>query len=124
MSDNTNPVIFTLTVTLINNVPDFNYTQDGKAVTGSVVANKSEVICYQLVDQTGKELKFIGAAFDTPFDNVIDSVRVSADGLQLELLDLDKTPGKTGFRFILSSHGSSLLISSPDPQVVNRGDEN
>ncbi|MCL1093109.1 DP-EP family protein [Shewanella kaireitica] len=116
-------VDFTLTVTLKNNVPDFNYTQNGLPVTGSVVANESEIIRYLLVDQTGKELKFIGAAFDTPFDNVIDNVNVSENGLELQLLDLDKTPGKTGFRFILSSIGSNLLISSPDPQVVNRGQD-
>lgn len=123
MPENTKVVEFTLTVTLKNNEPDFNYTQDGLPVTGSVVANTSEIISYQLIDQTGKDLKFIGAAFDTPFDNVIDNVNVSENGLELQLLDLDKTPGKTGFRFILSSIGSNLLISSPDPQVINQGEE-
>ncbi|MCL1057243.1 DP-EP family protein [Shewanella gelidimarina] len=124
MSDLTNIVDFVLTVSLNNNnVPQFNYTKGGKAVTGSLAANSAETIRYVLDDDTDMELKFVGAAFATPFDGVIEKVEVSSNGKQLDLIDLDKAPGKTGFRFILSSAKSSLLISSPDPEIVNRGTE-
>ncbi|ACJ27459.1 Conserved hypothetical protein [Shewanella piezotolerans WP3] len=119
---------FTLTVTLNKeDVPQFNYTQldNGQdvPVTGSFVVSTPTTIRYYLIDKTEKGLEFTGAAFTTPFDNVIDSVELGEDqrGPYIDLIDSDAQPGKTGFRFILSVKNSKLLMMSPDPEVINRG---
>ncbi len=124
MPNNTNLQIFTLTVTLNNdNVPQFNYSQDGSTVTGSFVVKEPTIIRYYLVDKTEKGLEFIGAAFTTPFDNVIDSVELGQDnkGPYIDLIDSDVIAGKTGFRFILSNQQNNLTVLSPDPEVINDG---
>lgn len=124
MSDNTNLVEFVLTVSLNNsNEPEFNYTRDGAAVTGDFVVEQEQTISYQLIDQTNKGLKFTGAAFEKPFNKVIDDVWLQSNGQQINLLDLDKVVGKTSFRFVLSNNGNSLLLLSPDPVIINRGTE-
>ncbi|RPA55719.1 DP-EP family protein [Shewanella vesiculosa] len=113
---------FNLTVTLgDNNVPVFTYTNfDGSPVCGNVVINQYSTISYQLIDKTGKELKFVGAAFTTAFDKIIDAITISSDGTLIQLTDLDETPGNTGFQFVLSNTSNTLLILSPDPEVINR----
>ncbi|PKG58716.1 DP-EP family protein [Shewanella sp. GutDb-MelDb] len=122
MPNNTTLIEFTLTVTLNNdNVPQFNYTQDGAPVTGSLVVNEHTTIRYHLVDHTEKGLTFVGAAFTTPFDNVIDSVELGNDSQFIDLVDSDAIVGKTGFRFILTNEQNSLMLLSPDPEIINRG---
>ncbi|MEZ9200526.1 DP-EP family protein [Shewanella sp. 10N.286.54.B9] len=129
MPNETKIVEFTLTVTLNNDeVPQFNYTQDedGKPipVTGSFVVSEPTTIRYYLVDKTEKGLEFTGAAFATPFDNIIDEVELGQDnrGSYIDLIDTDAKAGKTGFRFVLSNQQSNLMILSPDPEVINRGE--
>jgi hypothetical protein len=113
-------ILFNLTIILDNDVPIFTYTNlDGTEVCGNVVINQYSTISYQLIDQTGKGLKFVGAAFTTPFDKIIDAITISSDGSLIQLTDLDKTPGNTGFQFVLSNSNNTLLVLSPDPQVVN-----
>ncbi|PKH53849.1 hypothetical protein CXF83_20425 [Shewanella sp. Choline-02u-19] len=125
MPINTKLVQFKLTVSLNNdNVPQFNYTDEaGIPALGSVVVSEPTTIRYSLVDETGKGLKITGAAFTAPFNNVIDDVVVSADGMSIELIDYDAATGKTGFRFVLSAVDTRLMILSPDPEVINRGNE-
>ena len=121
MPNNTNLVEFVLTVSLNNdNEPEFNYTKDGIAVTGDFVVDQEQTISYQLIDKTNKGLKFTGAAFVKPFNKVIDDVWIQNNGQQINLLDLDKVVGKTSFRFVLSNSDNSLMILSPDPQIINR----
>jgi hypothetical protein len=112
---------FNLTITLNGkNVPVFTYTNlDGTDVCGNVVVNQYSTISYQLIDKTGKGLKFVGAAFTTPFDKIIDAITISSDGTLIQLTDLDETPGNTGFQFVLSNSSNTLQVLSPDPQVIN-----
>jgi hypothetical protein len=111
---------FNLTVILDNDVPIFTYTNlDGTAVCGNVVINQYSTISYQLIDKTGKGLKFVGAAFTTPFDKIIDAITISSDGSLIQLTDLDETPGNTGFQFVLSNSSNTLLVLSPDPEIIN-----
>ncbi len=122
MTENTNTIEFVLTVSLnSNNEPEFNYTKDGLAVTGDFIVEQEQTISYQLVDKTSKGLKFTGAAFDKPFNKIIDDVWIQNNGLQINLLDLDKVVGKTNFRFVLSNSENSLQLLSPDPVIINRG---
>jgi hypothetical protein len=114
-------ILFNLTITLDNDVPIFTYTNlDGTPKSGNVVINQYSTISYQLIDKTSKGLKFVGAAFTTPFDKIIDAITISSDGTLIQLTDLDETPGNTGFQFVLSNSSNTLLVLSPDPQVVNR----
>ncbi|MBB1317422.1 DP-EP family protein [Shewanella sp. SR43-4] len=112
---------FNLTITLGDkDVPVFTYTNiDGSPVCGNVVINQYSTISYQLIDKTGKGLKFVGAAFTTPFDGIIDAITISSDGTLIQLTDLDKTPGNTGFQFVLSNSCNTLQVLSPDPEIVN-----
>lgn len=112
---------FKLTVTLNKKeVPVFTYTNlDGSPVCGNVVVSQYNSISYQLIDKTGKGLKFVGAAFTTPFDNIINAITISSDGTLIQLTDLDETPGNTGFQFVLSNSSNTLQVLSPDPQVIN-----
>lgn len=117
-------VEFTLTVSLNKNgEPEFNYTQDGIPATGSFVVNGPTTVRYNLIDLTNKELVLIGAAFTNPFSNVIDTVKVTNDNdnQYIDLIDVDAAPGKTGFRFVLQPKNSTLLMLSPDPEIINRG---
>ena len=113
---------FNLTITLNDkDVPVFTYTNlDGTDVCGNVVVNQYSTISYQLIDKTGKGLKFVGAAFITPFDKIIDAITISSDGTLIQLTDLDETPGNTGFQFVLSNNCNTLQMLSPDPQIINR----
>ena len=121
---NNQNTIINVIVTLENNQPIFSYTDENNHPrSGDVIVTENAQIYYQLVDQTGKGLKFVGAAFSTPFDGVIDQVQVVNNGNTLQLNDNDQVIGNTEFRLILSNStvefGSHLLLS-PDPQVVNR----
>ena len=119
-----NIVEFTLTVSLNNdNIPEFNYSNAEGPATGSLVINTATTIRYNLVDNTNKGLTFSGAAFTTPFNNVIDDVVVSEDKMSIDLIDSNPAPGKTGFRFVLSAVDSRLMVLSPDPEIINRGDD-
>lgn len=126
MPDNTKLITFTLTVSLNSyNVPQFNYSQNGTPVTGSFVVEEPSTIRYYLVDHTEKGLEFVNAAFTTPFDNVIDNVELGQDtnGPYIDLIDIDAVAGKTGFRFVLSNQENDLLVLSPDPEIINRGNQ-
>ncbi|MGK0410326.1 MAG: hypothetical protein ACJASB_002502 [Shewanella psychromarinicola] len=114
-------ILFNLTITLDNDVPIFTYTNlDGTPKSGDVVINQYSTISYQLIDQTGKGLKFVGAAFTTPFDKIIDVITISSDGSLIQLTDLDEVPGNTSFQFVLSNTTNTLMLLSPDPEVINR----
>lgn len=87
--------------------------------SGNVAVTEAGTITYTLEDKTGKNLRFVGAGFTTPFDGIIDSVAVGNGGLTLTMEDSDKTAGKTKFQFVLSNTANTLLILSPDPEVKN-----
>lgn len=90
--------------------------------SGDITVTEASTITYKLVDNTGKGLKFIGAGFTTPFDGIIDAVTLSSDGQYLQLLDTDRTAGTTKFQFVLSNASNTLLVLSPDPEVINEPD--
>jgi hypothetical protein len=114
---------FNLTVTLENGEPFFSYTNhDGTPKSGDVIITKNCTITYQLIDQTGKGLRFVGAAFITPFDGIIDAVSICNNGSLIHLTDLDEVAGNTSFQFVLSNTSNTLLVLSPDPEVVNHPD--
>lgn len=108
-------------VTLENGEPVFIYTDaSGQQCQGDVTVTQAGTITYLLNDQTGKGLKFIGVGFVTPFDEVVDAVTISSDGMLVQLVDLDRTPGTTKFQFVLSNATNTLLILSPDPEIINK----
>lgn len=109
-----------VTITLDENkVPHFSYTkEDGSPSTGSVVVRHGQFITYQLVNSA--DFSFVGAGFSTPFDGIVDAMNVSADGQQLVLLDDNSVSGSTGFQLIFKDTINSLLLLSPDPQVINK----
>lgn len=103
------------------NEPVFSYTQNGEPTQGNVVVSVGQNIVYQLVNSAG--YSFVGAGFLTPNDGIIDEMEVSADGNELTLVDSDGTPGTTKFQLVLKNAQNSLYVISPDPQVLNKGDE-
>ena len=111
-------------ISLQNGEPIFNYqTVNGQPCDENVIVTQAGTLSYQLIDKTGKGLKFVGAAFVTPFDGIIDAVSISNDGQILQMIDLDRTTGNTEFQFVLTNTTNTLLVLSPDPQVVNKGEE-
>ncbi|MBB1363516.1 MULTISPECIES: DP-EP family protein [unclassified Shewanella] len=123
MSTTQDTTFFNLTVTLENGEPFFSYTNhDGTPKSGDVIITKNCTITYQLIDQTGKGLRFVGAAFITPFDGIIDAVSICNNGSLIHLTDLDEVAGNTSFQFVLSNTSNTLLVLSPDPEVVNHPD--
>lgn len=109
-----------VTVTLENGEPVFSYTDaEGAECQGDVTVTVASTITYLLDDQTGKDLKFVGAGFLTPFDQIIDAVTLSSDGKLLQMVDLDHTPGTTKFQFILTNSTNTLMLLSPDPEIIN-----
>jgi hypothetical protein len=115
------PVIDVMITLNANQEPKVVYLQDGEVCTGSVVVTCGEVITYRLVDSAG--YAFVGAGFLTPYDHIIDAVQVSADGQQLVLLDQNNVTGITKFQLIFTNPTNSLLLLSPDPQVVNKNNK-
>lgn len=121
MQSITAAMIIQVVVKLEQGEPIFSFqTADGQPCDGNVTVTEASTITYQLIDNTGKGLKFIGAGFTTPFDGIVDAVTLSSDGSLLQLIDLDRTPGNTKFQFVLSNSNNTLLILSPDPEVINR----
>lgn len=108
-------------VHLENGEPVFSYqTTAGQPLPdGDVTVTEAGTITYQLVDNTGKGLKFIGVGFITPFDGVIDAITVSSDGQLVQMLDMDRSAGTTKFQFVLTNSSNTLMLLSPDPQVKN-----
>ncbi len=110
-------------VSLDQGEPSFSYqTAAGEPCDGNVTVTQACTVNYQLVDNTGHGLKFIGVGFVTPFDGVIDAVTISSDGQLIQMLDMDRSPGQTKFQFVLSNNTNTLLVLSPDPQVINEPD--
>lgn len=118
---NQGPIIDVMITLDANQEPKVTYLQDDEVCTGSVVVTCGEDITYRLVNSAG--YAFMGAGFLTPYDNIIDSVQVSADGQELVLVDEDSVSGTTKFQLIFTNTTNSLLLLSPDPQVVNKGQE-
>lgn len=112
------PIIDVMITLDANQEPKVTYLQDGEVCTGNVVVTCGEDITYRLVNSAG--YAFMGAGFLTPYDNIIDSVQVSADGQELVLVDEDSVVGTTKFQLIFTNTTNSLLLLSPDPQIVNR----
>ena len=109
-----------VTVALENGEPVFTYTNaEGSECPGDVTITAASTITYLLDDQTGKGLKFVGAGFLTPFDGIIDALTLSSDGAILQMIDLDHTSGTTKFQFVLTNTSNTLMLLSPDPQIVN-----
>ena len=101
--------------------PVFIYTDaSGQQCQGDVTVTQAGTVTYLLNDQTGKGLKFVGVGFVTPFDEIVDAVTISSDGMLVQLVDLDRTPGTTKFQFVLSNTTNTLLVLSPDPQIINK----
>ncbi|CAI3793148.1 DP-EP family protein [Rheinheimera sp. MM224] len=115
------PVIEVMITLNANQEPKVTYLQDGEVCTGNVVVTCGEDITYRLVNSAG--YAFMGAGFLTPYDNIVDSVQVSADGQELVLVDEDSVSGTTKFQLIFTNTTNSLLLLSPDPQIVNKGEE-
>lgn len=109
-----------VTVKLENGEPVFIYTDaEGTECHGDTTITAASTITYLLDDQTGKGLKFVGAGFLTPFDGIIDAMTLSSDGAILQMIDLDHTSGTTKFQFVLTNTSNTLMLLSPDPQIVN-----
>jgi len=108
-------------VNLENGEPVFSYqTTTGEPLAnGDVTVTEAGTITYQLVDNTGKDLKFIGVGFITPFDGIIDAITVSSDGKLIQMLDMDRSAGSTKFQFVLTNAANTLMVLSPDPEVKN-----
>ncbi|MGP9799861.1 DP-EP family protein [Rheinheimera sp. NSM] len=108
-------------VHLENGEPVFSYqTTAGQPLpNGDVTVTEAGTITYQLVDNTGKGLRFIGVGFVTPFDGIIDAITVSSDGQLVQMLDMDRSAGTTKFQFVLTNSTNTLMVLSPDPQVKN-----
>mgnify|MGYP001762228347 CR=1 FL=1 len=115
------PIIDVMITLGANQEPKVTYLQEGEVCTGSVVVTCGENITYRLVNSAG--YAFMGAGFLTPYDNIIDAVQVSADGQELILVDEDNVQGTTKFQLIFTNTTNSLLLLSPDPQVVNKNIE-
>jgi hypothetical protein len=115
---NQGPVIEVMITLDSNQEPKVTYLQEGEVCTGSVVVTCGENITYRLVNSAG--YAFMGAGFLTPYDNIIDAVQVSEDGQELVLVDEDSVAGTTKFQLIFTNTTNSLLLLSPDPQVVNK----
>lgn len=115
------PIIEVMITLDANQEPKVTYLQDGEVCTGNVVVTCGEDITYRLVNSAG--YAFMGAGFLTPYDNIVDSVQVSADGQKLVLVDEDSVSGTTKFQLIFTNTTNSLLLLSPDPQIVNKGEE-
>ncbi|MEN2500927.1 MAG: hypothetical protein MHMPM18_005072 [Marteilia pararefringens] len=116
MTTPSNDQSITLTVSLVNNSPTYQYSP-----AGPVQVYASESIIYNLNDQTGLGLFFADIGFLNPFNNIIDQVIISPDGKTATLIDLDNVPGTTDFQFIFNytKNDNKLLLISPDPQVIN-----
>ncbi|WP_288740695.1 DP-EP family protein [uncultured Rheinheimera sp.] len=114
------PIIEVMITLDVNQEPKVTYLQDDEVCTGNVVVTCGEDITYRLVNSAG--YAFMGAGFLTPYDNIIDSVQVSADGQELVLVDEDSVSGTTKFQLIFTNTTNSLLLLSPDPQVINKGE--
>lgn len=109
-----------VTVSLDNGTPIFKYTNaEGTECPGDVTVTGASTITYLLDDETGKGLKFVGAGFLTPFDGIIDAITLSSDGKLLQMIDLDHTSGTTKFQFVLTNSSNTLMLLSPDPQIIN-----
>ncbi|MDP2714652.1 DP-EP family protein [Rheinheimera sp.] len=108
-------------VNLENGEPVFSYqTTGGQPLpNGDVTVTEAGTITYQLVDNTGKGLRFIGVGFVTPFDGIIDAITVSSDGQLVQMLDMDRSAGTTKFQFVLTNSTNTLMVLSPDPEVKN-----
>ncbi|GAA0657760.1 DP-EP family protein [Rheinheimera tangshanensis] len=113
------PIIDVMITLDASQEPKVTYLQDGAVCTGSVVVTCGEDITYRLVNSAG--YAFMGAGFLTPYDHIIDAVQVSADGQELVLVDEDSVSGTTKFQLIFTNTTNSLLLLSPDPQIVNKG---
>ncbi len=107
-------------------VPQFTYYEPGNPTPLSkkecvIDVTGPTVIFYKLInlDLAPRGLKFIGAGFTKPFENIIENAYVSDDGSTLVLEDLCQDAGKTGFHLLLKCDENSLVIMSPDPQVIN-----
>lgn len=103
----------------LNPTLKFSYSNNQ---TGDVIVKQPESISYKLNDLSGMGLKFVGAGFVTPFDGVIEAVTVSQDGQYIQLMDFDRDEQTTKMQFVLSNNKNSLLVLSPDPQIINHPD--
>lgn len=115
---NQGPIIEVMITLDANQEPKVTYLQEGEVCTGNVVVTCGQDITYRLVNSAG--YAFMGAGFLTPYDNIIDAVQVSADGQELVLIDEDSVKGTTKFQLIFTNTTNSLLLLSPDPQIINK----
>ncbi len=114
--------VIQVVVHLENGEPAFSYqTTTGQPLSsGDVTVTRACTITYQLIDQTGMGLKFVGVGFTEPFAGIIDVITVSSDGRYIHMLDMDRTSGTSKFQFVLTNSTNTLLVLSPDPEVKNR----
>lgn len=115
---NKGPIIEVMITLDQNQEPKVTFMQDKAVTSGNVVVTCGEDITYKLVNSPG--YAFFGAGFLTPFDKIIDSVQVLEGGQELVLVDEDNVAGTTKFQLIFTNTTNSLLLLSPDPQVVNK----
>lgn len=114
--------VIQVVVHLENGEPTFSYqTIAGQPLSGGdVTVTQACTITYQLIDQTGMGLKFVGVGFTEPFAGIIDVITVSNDGRYVHMLDMDRTAGTSKFQFVLTNSTNTLMVLSPDPEVRNR----
>ncbi|GGQ27040.1 DP-EP family protein [Shewanella litoralis] len=100
----------------------FSYAQNNVACDGNVELTENTTITYQLVNtaESPQGLRLTGAGFANPFDAHIETVTVSEDGQAIYLQNNIQNTGVSKFQFIFASDENTLLLLSPDPQVINR----
>ena len=108
-----------------NKQAQFSYAQSGTFCDGNVELTENTTITYQLVPhkKSPKGLRITGAGFTNAFDGHIEQVTVSSDGQSIQLENNIENSGVSKYQFIFASDENDLLLVSPDPQVVNKGDD-
>lgn len=118
-----NKIDVTVTASLDNDGnPQFSYVPPSPLTVNiaALLKGQKTKIKYKLVDNTGKGLKLVGAGFNNPFNSIIDAVTTAGDGSYLILEDSDESTGTASFHLNFNVDGSTLLLCSPDPQIINK----
>ncbi|WP_144212490.1 DP-EP family protein [Shewanella donghaensis] len=121
--DNASPIDLHVTMNKKKQVK-FKYKQTGVVCDGNVELFENTTITYRLKHnkRTPKGLRIEGAGFTNPYDAHIERVSISRDGQSISLDNNIENKGVSKFQFIFNSEETDLLLVSPDPQVINRGD--
>ncbi|WP_417354656.1 DP-EP family protein [Gallaecimonas pentaromativorans] len=89
--------------------------------TSTITVNGPSVIIYNLY-KAPEGMHFLGAASKTPYNGVIEQAFVNPTGSQIILEDLHVMEESASIHLIIGNSSNKLLLMSPDPQVINKGD--